>query len=267
MQHSPEEPPWPRLGLGTYELEGDVCTEAVTAALDLGYRHIDTAQGYNNEAQVGQAVASWRGPREEVFITTKVWPDHLVEDSGCVRRSLERLQMDHVDLLLVHWPSQRLEMARVLSALEKAKQHGQTRHIGVSNFPPKMLSFATKLAPLSCNQVEFHPYLQQHDLLRESSAAGIHLMAYSPLARGAVFEDAILQRIAVKHGASPASVAVAWLLQVGLSVIPKASSVKHLEDNLKGSTMKLSEEDLKQILKLNRNQRIFNPSFAPDWTQ
>jgi 2,5-diketo-D-gluconate reductase B len=260
----------PAVGLGTSQLGGSGCTEAVRTALALGYRHIDTAQAYGNEAEVGRAIAQSGVPRADLFLTTKVWLSSL--DARGVKRStaqsLERLRTDYVDLLLVHWPNDSVPMGETLAAFAELKAEGRTRHIGVSNYTPRHLKEAVEVhkADLFCNQLEFHVQLQQAALLELVRSYGLALVAYSPLGRGRIPADPTLAAIGKKYGKSASQVALAWLLRNdGVAVIPKASGEAHLKANLDVFDFELSPDDLAAIAKLDSRSRVWEPSWGPRW--
>ena len=245
----------PSLGLGTYRLSGEECVRAVERALALGYRHIDTAQMYRNEDEVGKGMQSSGVNREEVFLTTKVWPSdfsykRIIETT---RESLKRLRTDRVDLLLMHWPSQGVPLEETLSAMRELQEEGSVRHIGVSNFPPSMVEDATRHAEIFCNQVEYHPYQAQDDLLEQAKEMDYLLTAYRPLSKGTILNDETLQEIAEAHGKTPAQVALRWLIQQEkVAAIPKATSEDHLKSNLDVFDFELSEEEMEHIFGLSR---------------
>jgi 2,5-diketo-D-gluconate reductase B len=260
----------PAVGLGTSQLGGRACTDVVRTALALGYRHIDTAQAYGNEQDVGRAIAQSGIPRDEIFLTTKVWLSSL--DARGVKRStaesLERLGTDHVDLLLVHWPNDSVPMGETLAAFAELKAQGRTRNIGVANYTPRHLKEAIEIhkADLLCNQIEFHVQLDQARLLELIRGHGLALVAYSPLGRGRITADATLSGIGKKHGKSASQVALAWLLRNdGVAVIPKASSEAHLRANLDVFDFELSQDDLAAIAKLDTRSRVWEPSWGPRW--
>lgn len=235
----------PRLGLGTWQLEGERCRRAVEEALVLGYRHLDTAAIYGNEEEVGRGLRSSGVPRDEVFVTTKVWHDRLDRDG--VRRSaeesLERLGLAAVDLLLVHWPSEEVPLPETLEAMERLREQGRIHHLGVSNFPPELLQEALAIAPVVCDQVEYHLHLRQPALCEAARRRRIALVAYSPLGQGKVPEDPDIVAIARELGATPAQVALRWLVeQEPVAAIPKASSRAHLEENLGALELRLDPE-------------------------
>lgn len=262
----------PALGFGTFQLDEATCRELVGAALDTGYRHVDTAQMYRNEAAVGSAVQESGVARDDVFITTKVWPDFYrsKDFSESVARSLERLQLDRVDLLLLHWPSPEVPLEETLEALNQAREEGRTRHIGVSNFNTALLRRAVEnsSAPLVTNQVEYHPYLRQQTLLEELARLDMSLTAYAPLAQGQVPRDPVLEEIGAPHGKSAAQVGLRWLLQqTGVAAIPRTSSAGHVASNFAVWDFELSDEEMARIHHLARpDGRLISPAgLAPEW--
>lgn len=248
----------PALGLGTWLLTGQDCVDAVALALRLGYRHIDTAQLYQNEAQVGLGLRQSGVPREEVFLVTKVHPSRFrYEDTlASARESLERLGTDYVDLLLMHWPNPEVPLQETLSALVELQRQGKARFIGVSNFSPSLVEEASRHAPVFCNQVEFHPYLERSALLAQARGMGYLLTAHSPLARGRVARDPLLQDIGRRCGKSAVQVCLRWLLQQGVSPIPKAGREAHLRENLEVFDFSLSPEDMRAIHGLARGLAV-----------
>ncbi|KAF0813851.1 2,5-diketo-D-gluconic acid reductase B [Andreprevotia sp. IGB-42] len=262
----------PAFGLGTYRLQGQQVIDSVSNGLALGYRHIDTAQIYGNEAEVGQAIAASSVPRSELFVTTKIWIDHLGADQliPSLKESLQKLRMDRVNLALIHWPSpdDRHAVAEYMPALLEARQQGLTDQIGVSNFTISHLQQAIAAVgrdAIATNQVEIHPFLQNRKLADFASANGLHLTAYMPLAYGKVVDEPLLQQIAARHNATPAQVALAWLLQRGFAVIPSSTRRENLQANLAAQTLQLSDADMAAIATLERNERLANPDFAPAW--
>jgi len=260
----------PRLGLGTFRMQGDVCRAAVESALSLGYRHIDTAEMYANEEAIGAALAASSVARKDLHITTKVWHENLAPDS--IRRafdtSLRKLRLDHVDLYLVHWPSRSMNLAAVFETLMKLKEEGRTRAIGVANFNLALLKTTVEeiKAPIACNQIEYHVMLDQTPVRKYLAAKSIPLVAYCPLAQGRAASDETLMAIGRKHGASAAQVALKWLLdQDGVAAIPKASRAQSQQANLDAQNIGLDDEDMKAIAALPKNQRCVNPGFAPAW--
>ena len=259
----------PALGFGTYQLRGAEARRGVEHALALGYRHLDTAQLYGNEAEVGGALAASGVPRDEVFVTTKVWRDRLAPAAlaASVDESLAQLGLDHVDLLLVHWPNDAVPLADTLGALDHVREQGRARLIGVSNFPPGMLRRALDIVPDLANvQVEHHVHLGQPDLLGIVRPRGMTLTAYSPLGQGQALADETVRAIADAHGASPAQIALAYLLgQDRVLAIPKASSDAHRTSNLAAAEITLTDEERARLDALPKDRRIVEPGFAPDW--
>jgi 2,5-diketo-D-gluconate reductase B len=257
----------PALGFGTWELE-DV-TANVRHAIDVGYRHIDTAQIYGNEAEVGRGIAEADIDRAELFVTTKVWRRNATaaKVASSTEESLRRLELDHVDLLLLHWPSDDVApLAETLEAMTELRERGLTRHIGVSNFPADRLREAVSLAPVVTDQVEHHPYLAV-DAIREVVADhDLFVTAYSPIARGEVLEDEVLREVAEAHGATPAQVTIAWLLAKPATVaIPKSSDPDRIEENLAATELTLTDDEVARIDGLARGERQVDPPFAPTW--
>lgn len=258
----------PSLGFGTWELTGESCYEAVRHALELGYRHIDTAQAYGNEQEVGRALADSEVDRDDVWVTTKVWNTNLADDD--VRRSTEGslrdLGLDHVDLLLVHWPSDRVPLEETLGAMDQVREDGRTRTIGLSNFTPSQVEHALDLAPVICDQVEYHPFLDQSELRELCVDRDLMLTAYSPLAKGRVLRDETLGKIAADRGETAAQVALRWLLdQPNVAAIPRSSSADHRATNLDVFDLELSDDERRRIDDLARGERLIDPGFAPDW--
>ncbi|MCT7299255.1 aldo/keto reductase [Ralstonia sp. CHL-2022] len=260
----------PRLGLGTFRVANNVCQPVVESALALGYRHIDTAAMYANEDAVGAAIAASGLPREEVFVTTKAWHDQLAPRAVplALEQSLAKLKLDYVDLYLVHWPAPDMDMAATMEAMMALRESGRVRAIGVCNFNLPMLKTAidTIGTPLACVQVEYHPFLDQSALLRYLRGKGIPLTAYAPLAQGRAAEDATLQAIGRKHGASASQVAIAWLLeQPDVIAIPKAQRRESQQANLDALRLRLDDADRVAIAALPKTLRYVQPAFAPDW--
>ena len=260
----------PAVGLGTWLLEGDDCRRAVPTALDLGYRHIDTAQIYGNESEIGAALAEHPIGREELFLTTKLWNDqHAAADvAASTEASLGRLRTEYLDLLLIHWPVELERLSETLEAMTRLQERGLVRHIGVSNFTDSQFRRSAELAPIACNQVEYHPFLDQRPLVETVREADAVLTAYSPLARGRIFSDATLRRIAEEHGKGPAQVALRWLLdQEGVLVVPKATSSEHLAANLDIFDFSLTADERAEIDGLARGERLISPGWAPNWEE
>jgi 2,5-diketo-D-gluconate reductase B len=243
----------PSLGLGTWRLSGKECVRAVERALALGYRHIDTAQMYANEGEVGRGMRNSGVYREHVFLVTKVRTSRFSHDDvlRSTRESLKKLQTDYVDLLLMHWPSSSVRLEETLGAMTKLQEEGSVKYVGVSNFPPLMVEEAAKHAEIFCNQVEYHPYKAQNELLEQAREMDYLLTAYSPVARGAVANDATLREIGEVHGKTPAQVALRWLIQQEKVVaIPKAASEDHLRSNLDIFDFELSDEEMERVFAL-----------------
>ena len=260
----------PRLGLGTYRMQGDVCRAAVESALALGYRHIDTAEMYGNEDAIGAAIATTGIARKDLHVTTKVWNENLAPDA--MRRSfdasLKKLRLDQVDLYLVHWPAKSMNLPAMFETLFRLKEEGRTRAIGVANFNIALLKTVVEeiKAPIACNQIEYHVMLDQTPVRKYLSAKAIPLVAYCPLAQGRAASDETLMAIGRKHGASAAQVALKWLLdQDGVAAIPKASRPESQKANLDALNVGLDDEDMKAIASLPKDQRFVNPGFAPTW--
>jgi diketogulonate reductase-like aldo/keto reductase len=262
----------PLVGLGTWELRGRTCARIVEQALRLGYRHIDTAQLYENEREVGEGLRASGVPRDDVFVVTKIWPSHFSppELERAAKERLARLRLTEVDLLLLHWPNPRVPLAETLSALCKVKREGLARHIGVSNFTVAMLDEANALTtePLVCNQIEVHPFLDQSKVVAACRRHGMAVVAYSPIARGGVNSDAVLARIARAHGKSPAQICLRWLVQQAIVVIPRTSKLDRLAENAALFDFSLSEREMAEIGGLARSDgRVVDYSYdgAPNW--
>jgi diketogulonate reductase-like aldo/keto reductase len=257
----------PALGLGTWELTGDACVRAVEQALALGYRHLDTAQGYGNEAEVGAGLRRSGVPRDQVFLTTKVRPRNFEPEllGPSVEASLAALAVDRVDLLLLHWPRTDVPLEDTLGALHAVRERGLTRHVGVSNFAPSWVARAVATGPIFTNQVEYHPFLSQEALLQQAEDLDLLLTAYSPVARGAVDDDPELQAIGAAHGKSAAQVALRWLVQQPrVLAIPKAASPEHQRANLEIFDFTLSDDEMARIGALDRGMRLVD-DFDIDW--
>lgn len=262
----------PKIGMGTFRLKGNDARDAVKSALSLGYRHIDTAQMYENEAEVGDGIVSSGIPRREIFLTTKIWHDklHASDLINSLHDSMARLKTDHVDLALIHWPSpaDEVPMAEYLGALRDAQREGLTDHIGISNFTCAQMDQAKDIlgdTPIFTNQVEVHPFLSNRKVIEHARKLGIPVTGYMPLAVGKVMEDDTLIRIGAAHNASPAQIAIAWIISKGVAAIPSSTRPKHQKANLDALKIRLSEEEIAAIDDLDRNERIANPGFAPDW--
>ena len=258
----------PMLGLGTWENdEPEACANAVATALDAGYRHIDTAQAYGNEASVGRGIERADVDREDVFLATKVWIDRLSYDDvlASTEESLRKLGVDAVDLLYVHWPAGEYDPADTFRAFDHLVDDGKTDRIGISNFEPQQVNDAIDHTenPIFANQVEVHPLLPQTELREHCADHGIEVVAYSPLARGTVFDAPELTEIAEAHGVSEAQVSLAWLREKGVTAIPKATSGAHIRDNLASLDLDLDAEEIATIDAIDRTDRRVDPGFAP----
>ena len=259
----------PKLGLGTWQNENpNECSNAVKTALEMGYKHIDTAQIYENEEYVGEGLENADVDREDYFLASKVWIDQLSEGDvvPSMEKSLEKLGVDKVDLMYIHWPSGEYQPEETLKAMQKLVEGEMAESIGISNFTPAQVDEAMDIAGdhIIANQVEMHPLLQQEELLEKCREHNITLVAYSPLARGEVSNIPELNEIAEKHEVSEAQISLAWLMQKdGVVAIPKATSEEHIEDNFKAQEMELDEEDIEKIESINREERMVDPGFAP----
>jgi len=259
----------PMLGLGTWQNDNHAdCVESVKTALELGYRHVDTAQIYRNEEAIGEGVAASSVDRDDIFLATKVWinklsPEDVIEST---KESLERLGTEYVDLLYVHWPAGEYVPEKTLPAFDELYDEGTIERIGVSNFEPEHLDQAREVldAPIFANQVELHPLLQQQKLREYADEADIELVAYSPLARTEVFANPTLGEIAEDHGVSEAQVALAWLREHGTTAIPKATGETHIRDNWESLELDLDSEEIERIDGIDRHLRQVHPDFAPD---
>ncbi|CAJ0717907.1 2,5-diketo-D-gluconate reductase B [Ralstonia sp. GP73] len=263
----------PAFGLGTFRLKGQVVIDSVRNGLELGYRVIDTAQIYGNEAEVGEAIAGSGVRREDLFLTTKIWVDNYARDklAASLEDSLAKLRTDYVDLTLIHWPApdNGVSIEEFMTALAEAKARGLTREIGVSNFNIALTQQAIAVAgkdAIATNQIELSPYLQNRKLVEFLQREGIHVTSYMTLAYGKVLGDPVIGAIAQRHEATPAQVVLAWAMQLGYSVIPSSTKREHLASNLRAQTLHLTDEDMAQIAALERNGREVSPDgLAPQW--
>ncbi len=262
----------PLIGLGTWELRGRTCARMVEQALQLGYRHIDTAELYDNEHEVGEGLRAAGVKRDAVFITTKVWPSHFAprDLARSAEQSLTRLRLPYVDLLLLHWPNPQIPLRDTLGALCKVKREGLARQIGVSNFTVALIEEAVKLAdePLVCNQIEVHPFIDQSKVIAASRRHGMTIVAYSPIARGGVSRHKVLTRIGKAHDKTAAQVSLRFLVQQGIVVIPRTSRLERLSENLAIFDFELSESEMAEIAQLaRRDGRIVDYAYSgsPQW--
>jgi 2,5-diketo-D-gluconate reductase B len=257
----------PLLGLGTWDLRGRTCARMVEAALRLGYSHIDTAEMYDNEREVGEGLHASGVKRGNVFVTTKVWPSHFAprELARSARDSLNRLRLREVDLLLLHWPNPQIPLADTLGALCQVKRDGLTRHIGVSNFTVKLVDEALRLStePLVCNQIECHPFLDQSKVVAACRKHGMAVVAYSPIARGGARNDKLLARIGAAQGKTAAQVCLRYLVQQEIAVIPRTSKEQRLAENAAIFDFALSAAEMKEIAGLTRRDgRVVDWSYS-----
>jgi 2,5-diketo-D-gluconate reductase B len=260
----------PTIGLGTMTLKGETCVNAVSAALKLGYRHLDTAERYGNETEVGEGLRASGIDRKDVFVTTKVYWDKLApaDFQKSFDESLQKLKLPWVDLLLIHWPSKAVPLADTMPVLCGAKRDGRARHVGIANFTMPLIEEAVRLAtePLVANQIEVHPYLDQSQVIAACRKHGISITAYCPLARGKVPGDAVLAGIGRRHGKSASQVALRWLVQQGIVVIPRSSKPERLAENMAVFDFALSDAEMAEIARLRRpDSRVVNPPHAPQW--
>ncbi len=263
----------PSFGVGTFRLTGQTVIDSVRNALDVGYRAVDTAQIYGNEAEVGQAIAESGVPRADLFVTTKIWTDNYARAKlvPSLRESLKKLRTDYVDLTLIHWPApgNGVELPEFMEALAEAKALGLTRQIGISNFNIELTRQAIAAVgkgEIATNQIELSPYLQGHKLTAFLQEQGIAVTSYMTLAYGKVLKDPVLARIADKHQATVAQVALAWALQLGYAVIPSSTKRENLASNLLARNVKLDAQDMTLIATLERNGREVSPEgLAPAW--
>jgi 2,5-diketo-D-gluconate reductase B len=263
----------PMFGLGTYDMDDhDECVESVRTAIEMGYRHVDTAEGYHNEEAVGDAIAEADVDREELFVATKISPENLDYDQVLTNaeESLERLGLDYVDLLYVHWPTGEYDPTDTLAAFAELRQEGMVEEIGVSNFTVDLLEEAVEVSeePIFANQVEMHPLLPQTELQQfcAQDDVDVELVAYSPIARREVTDVDELQEIADQHDATPFQVSLAWLREKGATAIPKATSWDHLQENWLSLDVELDEEAIERIDDIDERERLVDPDAGP-WNQ
>jgi 2,5-diketo-D-gluconate reductase B len=260
----------PAIGLGTWELRDRTCARIVEQALRLGYRHIDTAQAYDNEREVGEGMRASGVKRDEIFLTTKIWTTHFKPNDleRSAKESLARLRMTEVDLLLLHWPNPQVPLADTLGALARVKTQGLARHIGVSNFTVALIDDAVAACPepLVCDQVEYHPYLDQSKVREACVRHGMALVAYSPVAKGRIKSDDALQRIGERYRKTAAQICLRWLVQQGVAAIPRTSQLQRLSENMEIFDFELSEEDMREISAMGSAAgRLMDYSLAPKW--
>lgn len=254
----------PSIGLGTWKLTGKECEKIVHQALELGYRHIDTADMYGNHRAVGSAIKSF--PREQLFLASKISPTELLPSQvyQAVPRFLEELQVSYLDLLLIHWPNADVNMVDTLKAMVSLQEKGMIRYIGVSNFVRFHLKELEPYHfPIVTDQIEMHPYLQRRPLVETCKRMGIEVTAYRPLAKGAFEQDATMQKIGKKYGKTPSQVALKWLIQQDIAVIPKAANLQHLKDNIDIFDFNLDDDDMRKIDDLDSGKRYCSPDGVP----
>jgi len=263
----------PVFGVGTFRLEGEVVKSSVLNALEVGYRAIDTAQIYGNEASIGEALAESSIPREELFITTKIWVDNMSKTKliPSLKESLEKLNTDYVDLTLIHWPGTDDNVEEYMQALLEAKSLGLTKEIGVSNFTIELLNKAFNAVgkeKIATNQIELSPYLQNRKLVSFMRENGIQVTSYMTLAYGEVLKDPLIIDIASKYKATPAQIVLAWALAKDFAIIPSSTKRENLMSNLDAQKIQLSHEDIELIDSLERNGRQVSPEgLAPKWDE
>jgi diketogulonate reductase-like aldo/keto reductase len=260
----------PTIGLGTMTLKEDVCVQAVKTALQIGYRHLDTAAHYGNEVENGEGLRQSGIRREDVFICTKVRQGDLNPDDfrRVITQSLKNLQLPYVDLLLIHWNNPDIPFNVSVGALCKAKKDGLTKHVGVANFSTTMLdeAWAVTTEPLVCNQIEMHPFINQDKVLAACKKHGMAVVAYCPIARGKVPGADALERIGKAHNKTAAQVSLRYLVQMGVCAIPRTANPEHLKQNLDVFDFALSDAEMAELKALNAtNMRVVNPPHAPKW--
>lgn len=260
----------PLIGLGTWQLSGDVCVNIVGEALKIGYRHVDTAAMYGNEAEVGEGMRASGIRREDVFLTTKVWRDnlHAKDFRASVEASLKKLKFDYVDLILIHWPNESVPLDETLGAMADVKRAGLVKHIGVSNFTVRLIeeAVAKSKEPIVANQIELHPFLDQTTVIDACRRHGIAVTAYCPIARGSAAGDQVLARIGAAHGKSAAQVSLRYLVQQGIIAIPRTSKAARLNENFAVFDFSLSDAQMNEVHALGgRKGRVVNLAHAPAW--
>jgi diketogulonate reductase-like aldo/keto reductase len=264
----------PAIGLGTWQLRGSECVRAVSGAINIGYRHIDTAAMYENEVEVGEGLRACALQRSDIFVTTKVWTTEIAGGALQVSatQSLKRLKLEQVDLLLIHWPNRSIPLAQSMKALCEVKRKGLARNIGVANFPVAMLEDAVRLAAdegevLATNQCEYHPLLSQAKLLEACRKHNIAFVSYCPVGKAQLFAHPTIATIAKTHNKAPSQIILRWhLQQPDVVAIPKSGSAAHQLENLSIFDFELSQDEMRAIHGLaQRGGRMVDPSFAPDW--
>jgi len=249
----------PVVGAGTWDLRGETAVESVRTALDLGYTHLDTAEGYENETEIGEAIAD--RDREDLLLTSKVLPSNLNYESllDSLSASLDRLGTDYLDLYLVHWPNPAISIRETMDAMATARDRGLVRNVGVSNFTEYQLEFTRRVAdvPIAVNQIEFHPWYDRRDLVDYCYEHDIVVEAAAPLARMQFVEDSVVAGVADEYGRTPAQVALKWEIERGAVVIPKSASEPHLRENIDLFDWDLDDEDLARIDAIDRMENVY----------
>ena len=260
----------PSIGLGTWELRGRACARLVEQAIKFGYRHVDTAQMYDNEREVGEGLRASGIPRDEIFVTTKVWTTHFAPNDleRSVRESLKQLRLAQIDLLLLHWPNPRVPLIETLGALANVRRLGMARHVGVSNFTVALIEEAIALSPepLVCNQVEYHPYLDQTKVLNACRHHDMAVVAYSPIAKGRIKNDETLTAIGAAHGKTAGQVSLRWLIQQNVAAIPRTARIERLSENIDIFDFTLSDDEMARISAMgSASGRLTDFGLAPKW--
>ena len=262
----------PQLGLGTWPMKGEDCAAAVAHALSVGYRHIDTAAMYENEAAVGEGIRHGGVARDAIFVTTKVWFTDIGERDlqRSAEASLKRLGLDQVDLLLIHWPNEQIPLKDSLRGLALAKRAGMARHIGIANFPSKLVDEAAKLSaePLVANQCEYHPHLDQSRVIEAGRRHGIAFVSYTPLGRAKLFDERLIRTLADKYERTPAQIVLRWHMQQGVVAIPKSATHTRITENAAIFDFALEEAEMAALHALARpDGRVVNPAWSPRWDE
>ncbi|MCA9398049.1 aldo/keto reductase, partial [candidate division WWE3 bacterium] len=253
------------IGFGTYQLQGDICYQAVSTALEVGYRYIDTADRYQNQQEVGKAIQQSQLKRDELFVTSKIWHTNqytkqIIDDA---QRFLDELQLEYLDLLLVHWPNRSIPIQETVDGFLKVLESGYVKHVGVSNCTVHHLEDFEKAGfPIENNQIEFHPSLNQHELLTYCQSKNIVVTAYSPLAQGDDLHLDTVTSLAQKYEKSPAQIVLNWIRQKGVVPIPRSESKEHIVDNYQSIHWGLTEEDIALLNQVDQNHRVINPPFG-----
>ncbi|MBD3300108.1 MAG: aldo/keto reductase [Candidatus Moranbacteria bacterium] len=255
----------PQLGFGTWQLTGETCQKSVEKALEIGYRHIDTAEMYENQKEIAKAVKNSGLKREDLFITSKVWFENLEKSSliDALKKTLEDLQTDYLDLYLIHWPNRKADMKESLLLMEAMKDKNFIKSVGVSNFTVNHLKdVMVEDVEIVNNQVEFHPSLNQKELKEFCDQKDIVITAYSPIAQGRDLEIELIKELAQKYEKTPGQITLAWLLNKNMVAIPRSSNEKHIKENFLAKDIKLEQEDIYKIDNLDIKKRLIEPGFA-----